>query len=219
MRIVAVLFFIITCQFLSIGQTDTTKLVKYGPGFKFEEGLYLNFQQVKNNAPIAPSRIITNVKLNDLDFFEKVLREKNVRFYDEFGLVQEVKTSNVWGYSRKGSLYIQWGEVFNRIPVVGNICHFVANIRVYNDRYYDPYYYNYYSTPAPTSTNELRQLMLDFETGKVMEYNYENLLVILMRDPELYEEFNSLKKRKKREKKFFYVRKYNEKYPLYIPIH
>lgn len=201
------------------GQADTTKLVKYGPGFKFEEGMYLNFQQVKNNTPIPKSRIETSVKLNDLDFFEKVLKDKEVSYFDDYGLKQTVKTLEIWGYSRRGSLYIQWGENFNRIPVVGSICHFVANIRVYNDRYYDPYYYNYYTTPAQTSTTELRQLMLDFETGKILEYNYDNLLVILMRDSELYEEYNSLRKRKKRDQKFLYVRKYNEKYPLYIPIH
>lgn len=209
----------LSISIITIGQADTTKLVKYGPGFKFDEGIYLNFYQVKNNSPIPKTRIITTININDLDFFEKVLKDKTVSYYDEYGLKQEVKTSDIWGYSRRGSLYIQWGETFNRIPVVGNICHFVANIRVYNDRYYDPYYNSYYTTPAPTTTTELRQLMLDFETGKVLDYNYENLLVILMRDQELYEEYNSLKKRKKRDEKFLYVRKYNEKYPLYIPIH
>ena len=218
-RILSLILIFLLFQFIGFGQADTTKLVRYNPGFKFNEGIFLNFQQVKNNAPIPKSRIVTDVRLNDLDFFEKVLREKKVSYFDDYGLKQEVNTNEIWGYSRQGSIYIQWGEMFNRIPVIGSICHFVANIRVYNDRYYDPYYYNYYSTPAPTSTSELRQLMLDFETGKVIEYNYENLLIILMRDEELYEEYNSLKKRKKRDQKFLYVRKYNEKHPLYIPIH
>ena len=128
-----------------------------------------------------------------------------------------VKTSDIWGYARKGSLYIQKGELFNRMPVLGSICHFVANVTVYNDRHYDPYY-NYSYNVQPNTTNELRQFILDFETGKVLEYNYESVLIILMRDEELYEEFNNLKKRKKREKKFLYVRKYNEKYPLYFPV-
>jgi hypothetical protein len=219
MRIVKLLILFIFIYVNAYSQADTTKLVKYGAGVKFEDGLFLNFQQVKNNAPIPKSRIVTSVNLNDLDFFEKVLRDKIVSYFDEYGLKQEVKTIDIWGYSRKGSLYIQWGEVFNRIPVVGNICHFVANIRVYNDRYYDPYASNYYASPTPSSTYELKQLMLDFETGKILEYNYENLLVILMRDSELYEEYNSLKKRKKRDQRFLFVRKYNEKYPLYIPIH
>jgi hypothetical protein len=39
-----------------------------------------------------------------------------------------------------------------------------------------------------------------------------------MEDPELYDEFNALRKKKKNQMKFLYLRKFNEKHPLYIPI-
>ena len=197
------------------------KLVRYTPAFKFTAGLYLNFDQVKENNPILKSRIVTNIRITDLDFFEKVLIAKSLVYYDDYGIKQEIKVEDIWGYSRKGTIYIHVEGEFNRIPVVGKICHFVANITVYKDRAYSPYdpYYGYNSTLRPQQTSyELKQFIIDFETGKIMEYDYQTLSVILMRDPELYQEFNELKKRKRKQLKFLYLRKYNEKYPLYIPI-
>ena len=40
-------------------QDDTTNMIKYTPEFKFREGIFLNSQQVRKNAPIPKSRIIT----------------------------------------------------------------------------------------------------------------------------------------------------------------
>ncbi|NOZ46016.1 MAG: hypothetical protein GXO79_04455 [Chlorobi bacterium] len=205
-------------------QTDTTKLVKYTPAFKFTEGLYLNFDMFKTNNPILKSRIVTNISLKDIDFFDKIMLNKTISYYDDYGIKQEYRTDRIWGYSRKGTIFIQVEGEFNRIPVLGSISHFVANITVYKDRMYNPYdpYYSYsYSSSfrQQQATYELRQFILDFDTGKIMEYDYQTLSIILMRDPELYEEFNALKKRKKKQLKFLYLRKYNEKHPLYIPVY
>jgi hypothetical protein len=67
-------------------------------------------------------------------------------------------------------------------------------------------------------TSEMRQFILDFNTGKVMDYDYKNLEMILMRDPELHDEFSNLRKRKKKQLKFLYIRKFNERNPLYLPV-
>ena len=206
----------------AISQTDTTKLVKYTPAFKFREGFYLHYEQMKENSPILKSRIVSNIRINDLNFFEKILQNKKILFYDEYGIKQEIKVEDLWGYSRKGTLYVQVEGEFNRIPVVGKVCHFVANVTVYKDRMYSPYdnYYNYNSTLRPQQTSyELKQFLLDFDTGRIMEYNMQTLSVILMRDSELYNEFNEIKKRKRKQLMFVYLRKYNEKHPLYIPVH
>ncbi|MCK4662816.1 MAG: hypothetical protein KAT68_08125 [Bacteroidales bacterium] len=220
-KVLYTLFLLSICVLL-FGQADTIKLVKYSPDFKFYDGIYLNFQQVKNNKPIPKSRIITKVDIYSLDFFNKVLMKKKVSFYDNFGIKQEYSVDDLWGYSRNGSLYINWGNTFNRIPFVGSISHFIANVTVYQDRPYNPYYssYYYYNVVQPQqTTKEMRQFILDFETGKILNYNYETVLVILMKDTELYDEYNNLKKKKKKQLKFLYLRKYNEKYPLYIPVH
>ncbi|RLD63518.1 MAG: hypothetical protein DRJ01_03580 [Bacteroidetes bacterium] len=220
-----VITYLIVCMFINItllhAQNDTTKLVKYSPNFKFRDGIYLNFLQVKQNRPIPKSKIISNINYHNINFFDKLLLNKKIEYIDKYRLKQEVLTNKIWGYSRNGTLYINWGNDFNRIPIVGSICHFVATITVYENGYrpYSYYHYNYYNTvPSSQSNVETKQYVLDFETGKILEYNYENILILLMRDEELYDEYNSLRKKKQKQLKFIYLRKYNEKHPLYLPI-
>ena len=56
--------------------TDTSNMIRYTPEYKFKEGIFLNFQQVRENDPIPKSRILTNVDFSDRDFFLKCLRVK-----------------------------------------------------------------------------------------------------------------------------------------------
>jgi hypothetical protein len=46
----------------------------------------------------------------------------------------------------------------------------------------------------------------------------ENTEVVLLRDHELYDEYMRLPKQKKKEQMFLYLRKFNERNPLYIPV-
>ncbi len=205
-------------------QPDTLDRVIYTPKYKFHEGIFLNFNQVRNNSPIPKSRILTTVDYSDPDFFTKVLEEKKVLFYDHLGMKQEVNSKDVWGFSRNGILFIGLDNKYNRITIVGSICHFVATVTTYDTRYYDPYYYNPYDYyyryggyPANTQSSEMRQYLLDFKTGKVYDYETQSLEVLLMQDPELHDQFSQLRKKKQRQQKFIYLRKFNERNPLYLP--
>ena len=64
----------------------------------------------------------------------------------------------------------------------------------------------------------MRQYLLDFVTGNILDYNVASVELLLMRDPELHDEYASLRNRKKKHLKFLYIRKFNEKKPLYFPI-
>ncbi|MEX0987216.1 MAG: hypothetical protein WD052_07040 [Bacteroidales bacterium] len=199
-------------------------MTRYSPDFKFREGIYPDFQYVKNNNPIAKTRLVTNADLFSRDFYERVTEENRIVYYDDYGVQQELKTSRIWGYGRNGVLYINLGSKFHRISFVGNISHFVATLTTYNTGYYDPYYsQNYYNNRyyrSPTSnyaTTEVRQYLIDFETGKLMEFDVASVEILLMKDPELYDEYVSLRKKKKKQYKFVYIRKFNERNPLYFP--
>ena len=205
-------------------QSDTLNRVMYTPEYKFHEGIFLNFDQVRNNRPIPKSRILTQVDYSDPEFFTKVLEAKKLLFYDHLGMKQEVNTNQVWGFSRNGILFISLDNKFHRITIVGSICHFVATITTYDTRYYDPYYYNPYDYyyryggyPARTQSSEMRQYLLDFRTGKVYDYDLQSLEVLLMQDPELHDQFVQLRKKKQRQQKFIYLRRFNERNPLYLP--
>jgi len=222
------------------GQIEDEKIVKYEPGFKFTDGIYINFDQMKNNNPIPKAKLLTSADYNDKDFFKKVFESDNIYFYDEMGVRQEIPKASIWGYSRNGTLQIQVEGEFFRITFVGNICHFVADVTTYESSYYggspygysDPFYnpygysgygnsmYSPYGMPyRPTSVarNEMKQFLIDFETGKVYDYTPKNVTLLIMKDAELHEEYVRLPKSKQKQLMFVYVRKYNEKYPLFIP--
>lgn len=225
--IIVFLLFMPNVTMVLMAQADTGSMVRYTPDFAFNEGIYLTFQQVRNNAPIPKSRLITEVDYYDKDFFVEVLSNKFIYFYDFFGNRQEVKSSDIWGFSRNGILYILMDDEFFRVTIIGRICHFVATVTTYENRYYDPYYYYnpyYYDSyyrygryPSSYSTNEMRQYLIDFDTGQVYDYDTDNLEVLLMKDPELHDEYSQLRNKKKKQLRFLYLRKFNERNPLYFP--
>ncbi|GAB4289937.1 MAG: hypothetical protein Kow0068_15420 [Marinilabiliales bacterium] len=192
-------------------------MIRYSQDFKLKEGIYLNFAQLKHNKPLTPDRIITDLNPNDFDFYSELIKNKTIKFYDDNNNVQSVNTSEIWGYCRGRSVYVNYNGQFNKIPIFGNICHFIAEKTVYHERlmdpFYDPYYYPMNST---YKTTVLQQYLLDMETGKIMEYSWQNVETILMRDEELYNEFYKLPKRKKKKMMFLYGRRYNERNPLYL---
>ena len=93
-----------------------------------------------------------------------------------------------------------------------------AGKTVYNPAY-SPYW-DYYNRPfTQVSTVEPQQYFLVFETGQILEYTPQNLEMILMKDPALHDEYAELSRRKKNSKLFYYMRLYNEKHPLYVPVY
>jgi hypothetical protein len=240
MRLSGLIFLMLYCPWIAAQEGDPAPgpgtgakaapegMIRYQPGFQFKDGIYANFDMVKDNNPIPPARIQTDVDLFDRTFYEKVTGEKEIVIYDDNGVKHVMNTASIWGYGRNGVLYINVGSAFHRISYVGSISHFVASVTTYNPNYYDPYYYNPYSpysygynrytSPRSNySSTELRQYLLDFETGEVMEYNVESVQVLLMKDPELADEFESMRYRKKKQMKFVFIRRYNEKHPLFFP--
>lgn len=228
---------------LSLFGQEKEGMVKYNPDFRFNDGIYLNFEQVKVNKPIPKAKLLTSIDYTDREFFKKIFEMDKIYFYDNMGVRQEIAKNTIWGYARNGVLYVQVQENFNRITFVGNICHFVADITSYDNRYYnspygyyDPYYspygygnyynpYNSYYSPyyspyrqSNMARTELKQYLIDFESGKIIEFDVDNTELLLMKDNQLYEEYVQLSRKKKKELMFVYIRKFNDKNPLYIPV-
>jgi len=192
------------------------KAVQYTKDFKFTEGIYLSFSDFKNNAPVPVSKIISDYNKDDRSFVEKTLSKNSVAYTDTSGREFKVKASDLWGYCQNGTVYINHGTEFNRVNIIGSICHFIATMAVQTG--YDPYYYNDpFGSPYPRYTYISSQFILDFESGSVFEFNVTSMEEILQRDEELYKEFSALKKKKKRDSIFLYLRKYNEKHPVFFP--
>jgi len=67
---------------LSFAQKDSIKQVKYTPDFKFNDGIFLSFSQVKENNAINKSKIETAEDLNSIDFFKNVLSNETIILFD-----------------------------------------------------------------------------------------------------------------------------------------
>lgn len=229
-------------SFIFLNAQQKEGMVKYTPDFRFKDGIYLNFDQVRLDSPIPKAKLLTSTDYNDREFFDKLFQTDKIYFYDEMGVRKEIPKNTIWGYARNGILYIQVQENFNRVTFIGSICHFVADITTYDSRYYnspygygyyDPYSYyspygygNYYSPygsyyspyrQSNMSRNEMKQYIIDFESGKILEFNVQNTELLLMKDDKLYEEYVKLSRKKKRDLMFVYIRKFNEDNPLYLP--
>ncbi len=234
---------VIAIGFTRAQQGDT--LVQYTPDFKFRDGIYLNFDMVKSNSPIPKAKLFTSVDYNDKDFFDQVISSEKIYFYDNLGVRQEIEKDKIWGFARNGVLYARVQGNFNRITFFGSIIHFVADVTTqsgynpngyydpyyspyrsyyspyyyspYSSRYYDPYGYGGYPYRNNSTRTDLEMFMIDFETGKSYEYNLENLEALLMKDPELYEEFISMRNKNQKKMMFVYLRKFNERNPVLLP--
>jgi hypothetical protein len=221
--IVVVLF----CSVFSISAQNNTVpdgYVLYTPAFKFKDGIFLNFQQLKTNTPIPKSQIVSEIDYDSFDFFENLLEDDEIVLYDELGVKQEVKTEKLWGFSDKGVLYVNLNDDFHRIPVFGSISHFIAD-KTYVDNYpdsYNPYntynrYNSYYYSDSRSTKTVMVQYLLDYETGKFYEFDVKSVELLISKDPDLFEEFSKLSGRKKNKLKFLYIRKYNQNHPIYLP--
>jgi hypothetical protein len=223
MKIFYLTLLIFGIQYNLFPQTDSTSnKIKYNSEFRFTEGFYLNFDQVKNNNPVPKSRVISTFDYDDPDFFDKILSKNKIYYFDNIGNKKELASASLWGYSRNGGIFIKIEDGFYRITLIGSICHFVATHTTYSNAYASPYYYNPYIDPymAGTAGNpntEMKQYILDFSTGRVMDYSVEGIEVLLMADPELHDEYMLLGKKKKKQLMFVYIRKFNERNPLYFP--
>lgn len=176
-----------------------------------KEGIYLKFLQFKNNSPLDKHQVVTDLNKNELNFYSEITSRQILSYVDDSGSVQKINPKSAWGYSRNNQVYINVENQFYRIPVLGSISHFIATVTVFSTPYFDPVYLN---TMPATTRDDLRQFMLDFETGKILDYNMKNFESLLSRDEQLFLEFSALKKREKKNKMFIFIRKFNERHPL-----
>jgi hypothetical protein len=204
-KIIIVLFFFTTQ--ISFSQTDS---VSYSHDFDFNEGFYLSINQFKSNSPIPKQAIISPVPKGEPDFFKQVTEQKTLSYMDLEGKEQHLETANIWGYCQNRSVYVNFNNGFNKLNLIGTLCHFTSIIKI-NVGYPMSYNYGYNNT-----IEELRQFVLDTKNNRVYDFDVKNMEFLLSNDNDLSNQFAVLKKRIKSNSIFIYLRKYNEKHPFYL---
>lgn len=198
--------------FASLACFSQKQTVAYSRDYEFKEGLFLTINDFINNTPIKKDLIVTGLSKYDLDFLHQVTEQKYIAYKDTAGIEQKIETATLWGYCQNRSIYLNYNKTFNRLNVVGTLCHFTSRITSFVG-YQDPMNANY---GINTNYDELRQFVLDTQTDNVWAFTVATMELLLKNDELLYTEFMKLKKRKKIDSIFVYLRKYNEKHPLYL---
>ena len=202
--------------FISLFAPAQTDSVAYSHDYEFTEGLFLTVNQFKQNIPITKSSIVSDIPKNQIDFLKQVVEQKYIICKDTAGKEQKVETQSLWGYCQNRTVYINFNKEFDRLNVIGTLCHFIAKV-ITATPYVDPMYNNF-GMGMNNTVEELRQFVFDTQTNKICNFNEKNMEILLKNDDQLYNQFMTLKKRKKSDAIFVYLRKYNEKHPLYLPI-
>lgn len=185
--------------------------VPYSRDFEFTEGAFLSIENFKTNDPIPKSAIISSYPKNQVDFMTQVMDAKYLVYKNREGVEQKIETASLWGYCQNRTLYLNYNNEFNRINVIGTWCHLTAK-KYTPVGYTDPMNYNY----GINTSDEQHQYVLDTQADKVHDFNVASMEALLESDPELHTEFMKIKRRKKPDFIFIYLRKYNEKHPLLI---
>lgn len=210
------IFFILALiQSMLYAQIDTSQMFRYTPSSILKEGVYLTFENFIKQKPIPFENIRT---VNKETSIENLLKQKVFYYTDASGFTKEIESRSIWGYVLNNALFVYYNKDFFRVSYLGSIAHFIATqtIRNYVNPY-DPYYGYYYPYPTHSyETTQLIQNIIDFKTGKIYPFTPDAVLALISDDNELFNEYSQLKKKKKRELMFLYIRKYNEKHPLYL---
>ncbi len=202
-------FLLLFCCSCALHAQDSTR---YTSDFKFEQGVYISYDQFRSNKPILKQNIVSNYDKASLDFIRQVLAGKTLTYTDAAGTEITLNVSQLWGFSENNGIYIRINNNFSRVMVLGSLSHFTAYVTTYTNGGAPGIYGPNYGAPV----ERMQQFVLDTQTGKVLEFNLNTMEYLLQRDPELLQEFMKLRKRKRKQLLFVYLRKYNEKHDLYL---
>lgn len=211
-------------------QKDDSQMIRLSPGFEFKDGLYLNIDDVKNNDPIPLARIVTDLGSYNKDFVDEMIGSDRIILYDDYGIRRFIYTNHIWGYAENGRLYIMAGGQFQRIIIQGSISLFTASATTHEKTRFSPgdtslnytttadlyrshhrkYYYAYV-------TGDRKEYLFDFQSNTLAAYTVEVLEKLLIRDAELFTEYEALRKKEKKERMAEFIRRYNINHPLYFP--
>jgi len=222
-------------------------LVQYSSEFKFKDGIYLSFQDFKNNNPVSATHILSNLDIRSSDFIESVLESDTLIYYD--GLYEERTTSvkNIWGFANGGKVYIGFKDTQDTeheteaewypLMFIGAYSYFTAIATV-----------SYVIPPNPGMMMQSRgtilddgymypddgstynekvtvHQLLDFKTGDVFKIAsgdlsaiHQNLMQeLLQNDHAILEQYQALSRRDQKQKSMYYIRRYNERNPIHFP--
>lgn len=225
LRITAMQIMLLLSPLLMSQLPQDTAWVRFGPGYSFRDGIYVNFEMVKTNSPISPSRVVSDLEVYNKKFYKRVLSGDYLVLHDNQGVEVTLDMDEIWGYAYKDVLYLQLGGKFHRLLAEGSISRFVASTTIWKELHpIDPVGYRPYSdhskrySPIYVEVTKRHEIFfLDFEENTMKGSSPESLLELMEGDSLLHQEYASLPLRQQEKKMPDFLRRYNENHPIYLP--
>ncbi len=205
MKGVLALFFAALCA----GMLHAQDSVRYSAGYVFKEGIYLHFPAFRSNHPSIPMSALTTAQGQHVTDLQGA---RGKLFYpDSSGERIRLDLDRVWGFCERGVVYVRAGNGYSRIGLMGALAHLVYDATYRN---FDPYLVN-----GGGSYTVQEQRFLDMGTGAFLPVSAAGLQPVISRDAILKAEFDALppKQLKRPETIFLFMRRYNDRHPLYFP--
>ncbi len=206
---ISFMFSFVLC-YATAQETGLLKQEKFDKHFVFRNGIYLSFDEFKENNPsITDFKVVRSSQFSGEVFLEYQCVDEST------GVLKTCYAQKCWGYAQNNNVYISQGisGYFFRLHIIGALIHFYS-VELYSMPYYD-YSYGY---PAYRTNRraENREFVIEFNSGRKFEFNYRNFSRFLMEnDRELYDELQNTKRKKKMI--YHFLIRYNEKHPVYFP--
>lgn len=192
-----------------------------GPNFKLNEGVYINYEDFRRNNPVNKEQIESNLNKEMLDFYGKVLESEQLAFV-RINQKYKVISNTVWGFYQNNVLHINYKNKFYRVPLFGSICYLMASVEVSSPAFY-PGYGGIGGigginggVSINTKSREIQEFLINYYDGIIVPFSMKDAEGLLSRDSVVYNEFKSLKAKKRKEQISRYIRKYNELHPIYF---
>ncbi len=189
--------------------------------FKFEDGVYLTFEALQQNAPeLAWDSVKTNLVTNPQTFItqiEYIIHQKD-----------SIDLASIWGISLGGIPYILVPNVkkgglyqFAGLRVRGKICYFDYSIReakAMEMKAYNPLTgVAFRQGTIEREEERLYQKILHFETGEIRPLNKQNVLRWIKDDPALSESVLELDQEQVIQKLFKCLLIYDDRQEIWLP--
>lgn len=197
--------------------------VAFSKDYYLNEGIYLNHKDFREGNAIPRSLILTSLEKNQLDFYWKLVEQKDTIVFRSGQGIRIVVKDSVFGFVQNNTVYVNVEGTFCRVAVFGNISHFIGSITVesfqHPGNFFDPRMQSGGSsiTGTPMRTKEIRPFLFDFYSGEITLANSDNFERFIQKDKELSMEFKSLSKNQQKKKMNFFIKKYNERNKFYFP--
>lgn len=203
------LLYIVLLGSLHTVAQDSVKLTKH---FRFNDGIYMSFNDFYNNTPTRQFKEykIKAHPLNRYDAKQFELKDlasnKRVPTMDVFAIVigGVPFINNDYGKERKiADFFI----IVNRLTVVGNICFFV----------YDDYGTDFDLQGSGTRPYVItRRMMFRFNTGEITSFNLSDFKIWIADDERLFATINALSDRDAAAKMYKCLLIYNDRNPIFM---